>query len=282
MLSSVAFYKAQNQINALVLCTIQVTVGMYAAFDYNATGTMRKTLTAIGSSLGVLIDKPILEVLGIGKHTVLDLSIEANALVIRAQAPRSASSREEFGDWARSLLVRLSQAADDSPADELAEEIGRFEQTLPLFIQLKAPKARRPTSMTARDRRAWLQKIWEQLEAQRPPAAKPIFTRQVSLAVLEELADARGAFQEITAARPFANASPDVVAGVLWFLLARGHIEVHPESRTIRPMLERMRQQGRVPDSLPDSLAESFKNGVTLLRLTPSGGEYLHELRKSA
>lgn len=241
---------------------------------------MRKTLTSIGSSFGIIIDKPILEVLGITKNTILDLSVESDALVIRAQPQRAASSREEFDDWARSLLVRLLQASEESSADDLAEELGRFEQTLPLFFPAKT--ARRPASTSVRDLRAWMQKVGEQLTAQKPPTPKPIFTRQVALAVLEELADARGTFREITAARPFANATPDVVAGVLWFLLARGYIEVHSDSHTIRPMLERMRQQGRVSESLPDSLADSFKNGVTLLRLTPLGGDYLHELRKTA
>jgi len=126
-----------------------------------------------------------------------------------------------------------------------------------------------------------MQQIGEYLTAQLFPPTKPIFTRQVALAILEELADARGTFREITAARPFANASPDVVAGVLWFLLARGYVEVHSDSHTIRPMLDRLRQQGRVPETLPDSLADSLKNGVTLLRMTALGGEQLHELRRS-
>ncbi|MBX3160809.1 MAG: AbrB/MazE/SpoVT family DNA-binding domain-containing protein [Deltaproteobacteria bacterium] len=240
---------------------------------------MRKTLTAIGSSFGVIIDKPILEVLGIGKNTILDLSVEADALVIRSQPQRAATSREEFEDWARSLLVRVLQASEESSADDLADELGRFEQALPLFVPTKT--ARRPARTTAHDLQAWMRKVVEQLTAQRPPTPKPIFTREVARALLDELADARGTFREITAAQPFAQASPDIVAGVLWFLLARGYIELHPESHTVRPVLERMRQQGRVPDSLPDSLADSFKNGVTLLRLTPLGGEYLHELRTS-
>jgi hypothetical protein len=121
----------------------------------------------------------------------------------------------------------------------------------------------------------------QELSARRPPSPRPILTRQVALEVLEVLADARGTFREITAARPFANASPDVVAGVLWFLLARGHVEVHPDSHTIRPTLEHLRRQGRVPEHAPESVAESFKQGVTLLRLTPLGGDYLHELRKT-
>lgn len=242
---------------------------------------MRKTLTTIGGSLGVIVDKPILEALGIRKNTILNLSIESDALVIRAEPQRSTSSREEFNDWARSLLVRLAQASEGAPSDELVAEIGRFEQTIPLFFSARTSNAGRPDSSSVHALRVWMQDIGEQLTAQLPPPTKPIFTRQVALAVLEELADARGTFREITAARPFVNASPDVVAGVLWFLLARGYVEVHSDSHTIRPMLERLRQQGRVPEHLPDSVADSLKNGVTLLRITPLGGEHLHELRAS-
>ena len=44
-------------------------------------------------------------------------------------------------------------------------------------------------------------------------------------------------------------------------------------------MLDRFRQHGRVPETAPDSIAAGLANGVTLLRLTAAGGEYLHELR---
>ncbi len=242
---------------------------------------MRKTLSSIGSSLGIVIDKPILEALGITKATILDLSIEGGAIVLRPEPRRTSSSREELEDWARSLLVRVSATSDDDLPDELAAELERFEQTLPLFVDAKQPSGRRARPTAPREARAWLQRIVQELIAGRPPPPRPILTRQVALEVLEVLADARDTFREITAARPFANAAPDVVAAVLWFLLAKGYVEVHPDSHTIRPTLEHLRRQGRIPEHAPESVAESFKQGVTLLRLTPLGGDYLHELRKS-
>lgn len=238
---------------------------------------LRKTLSTIGSSLGLIIDKPLLDALGISKTTILDLSIDDGALIIRVEPKRSASSRAELQDWARSLLVRLAATSEDLPPLELAAELERFAQLLPTFdVQIKAP-----ATHGTRDLQGWMNRVVTHLIA-RKPAPKPIITRQVALAVLEELADARGTFREITAARPFANASPDVVAGVLWFLLAHGHVEVHADSSTIRPVLERLRQRGRIPESLPDSLADSFKNGVTLLRMTALGGEHLDQLRRDA
>ncbi len=242
---------------------------------------MRKTLSNVGSSLGIVIDKPILEALGITKATILDLSIEGGALVLRPEPRRTGSSREELEDWARSLLVRASTTSEDVLADDLVAEIERFEQTMPLFLDAKRSIARRGEASAPRQARAWLQQIVQELIAGRPPPPRPILTRQVALEVLEVLEDARGTFREITAARPFANATPDMVAGVLWFLLAKGYVEVHPDSHTIRPTLEHLRRQGRVPEHAPESVAESFKQGVTLLRLTPLGGDYLYELRKS-
>lgn len=44
---------------------------------------MVKTLTKIGSSLGLVIEKPILELLGIDKDTVLQLRTDGDALIIR-------------------------------------------------------------------------------------------------------------------------------------------------------------------------------------------------------
>lgn len=44
---------------------------------------MSKTLTNIGNSLGLIIDKPILELLRIDKDTPLELETDGKALIIR-------------------------------------------------------------------------------------------------------------------------------------------------------------------------------------------------------
>ena len=43
---------------------------------------MVKTLSAIGDSLGLIIDKPILDLLGIARDTPLEITIDGGALII--------------------------------------------------------------------------------------------------------------------------------------------------------------------------------------------------------
>lgn len=50
---------------------------------------MIKTLTPIGNSLGLIIDKPILKLLNIERDTELEISTDGESLVIR---PRSRQS----------------------------------------------------------------------------------------------------------------------------------------------------------------------------------------------
>jgi antitoxin MazE len=44
---------------------------------------MRKQLIKIGSSLGIIIDKPILDLLNIGIETPLDVSTDGEGLILR-------------------------------------------------------------------------------------------------------------------------------------------------------------------------------------------------------
>jgi antitoxin component of MazEF toxin-antitoxin module len=55
---------------------------------------MIKKLTTIGNSLGLIIEKPILELLDIDKDTPLEVRTDGEALIIRPQrAKRSARIR---------------------------------------------------------------------------------------------------------------------------------------------------------------------------------------------
>lgn len=238
---------------------------------------LRKTLTPLGGSLAVILDKPILQSLDWDKHSILQLSIEGGAIVLRAEPRRSATSREELQPWARHLFLQLANGTE--AAEDLVEEVRRFANALHALVKDKK-LGQLPSSSEHKDLLAWIQKVVVFLEHREAPR-RPIFTREVAREVLEELAKAHGMFVEVTAARSFGGGSPSVVAGVLWALLAEERVEVHPDSTAIRPALERMRQQGRVPQTLPSSLADALTNGVTLLRLTPAGGDYLYELRKS-
>ena len=52
---------------------------------------MRKKLSAIGNSLGIVIEKPILELLDINRDTELDMTTEGGRLII---APVKKARRE--------------------------------------------------------------------------------------------------------------------------------------------------------------------------------------------
>lgn len=60
---------------------------------------MQKKLSVVGNSLGLIIDKPVLELLRIDKDTPLDVSTDGDALIIRplrdarAERVREASLR---------------------------------------------------------------------------------------------------------------------------------------------------------------------------------------------
>ena len=57
---------------------------------------MNKRLSVIGNSLGVIIDKPILELLNIDRDTVLEVKTDGEALIIRpAPAETAQTSRAQ-------------------------------------------------------------------------------------------------------------------------------------------------------------------------------------------
>jgi len=63
---------------------------------------MQKKLTAIGNSLGIIIDRPILELLRIDKDTPLDVSTDGEALVIRPH-------RDERAERVRRAALRVTE-----------------------------------------------------------------------------------------------------------------------------------------------------------------------------
>lgn len=61
---------------------------------------MRKKLTAIGNSLGVVIEKPILELLDIGRDTELEMRTDGNVLIIEPIRKR----RKRVAEAARRVM----------------------------------------------------------------------------------------------------------------------------------------------------------------------------------
>ena len=63
---------------------------------------MRKKLVAIGNSLGLIIEQPILELLRIDRETILEISTDGKALIIR---PVSKIRRARVRRSARKLMA---------------------------------------------------------------------------------------------------------------------------------------------------------------------------------
>lgn len=64
---------------------------------------MRKTLSAVGNSLGLIIERPILELLKINKDTPLEIETDGNALII---TPVRTTRAERISDITEDLMNR--------------------------------------------------------------------------------------------------------------------------------------------------------------------------------
>lgn len=69
---------------------------------------MRKTLTTIGNSLGLIIDRPILELLHIDKDTPLEIETDGKSLIIRPVTPEDRKSQ------VRDATKRMMDAHDET------------------------------------------------------------------------------------------------------------------------------------------------------------------------
>ena len=63
---------------------------------------MQKKLSIIGNSLGFVIDKPVLELLRIDRDTMLDVSTDGDALIIR-------SLRDAKDERVRAAALRVAE-----------------------------------------------------------------------------------------------------------------------------------------------------------------------------
>lgn len=74
---------------------------------------MRKRLSAIGNSLGIIIEKPILELLGIDRDTDLEMRTDGERLIIEPVRPER---RRRLADAAARVMT-----AHDETLRKLAE-----------------------------------------------------------------------------------------------------------------------------------------------------------------
>ena len=68
---------------------------------------MEKTLSTIGNSLGLIIERPILDLLNIDKETRLEVKTDGESLIIRP-------IREEHGTRVRNSVKRMMDAHDET------------------------------------------------------------------------------------------------------------------------------------------------------------------------
>lgn len=74
---------------------------------------MEKTLSAIGNSLGLIIERPILDLLNIDKDTKLEVKTDGEALIIRpvreARRSRVQRATERLMDQHDDTLQKLAE-----------------------------------------------------------------------------------------------------------------------------------------------------------------------------
>lgn len=74
---------------------------------------MRKKLSAIGNSLGIVIEKPILELLDIDRDTELDMKTDGNRLIIepvrKSRQDRIAASAKRVMDSHEGTFRKLAK-----------------------------------------------------------------------------------------------------------------------------------------------------------------------------
>jgi antitoxin component of MazEF toxin-antitoxin module len=75
---------------------------------------MRKNLIAIGNSLGIIIEKPILDLLGIDRESQLDMSTDGERLILEI-------SKEQDRSKVIKATTRRIMKKNDSTLRKLAE-----------------------------------------------------------------------------------------------------------------------------------------------------------------
>ncbi len=75
---------------------------------------MKKTLTSVGNSLGIIIEKPILDILGIGKETPLEMFTDGHRLII-----------EPVGVEDRSAKIKAAMARVMKNHDKTLRELAK-------------------------------------------------------------------------------------------------------------------------------------------------------------
>ncbi|MDX8407616.1 MAG: hypothetical protein R8L58_04445 [Mariprofundaceae bacterium] len=89
---------------------------------------MIKTLTPIGNSLGLIIDRPILNLLNIERDTALEISTDGQTLIIRPADTKQTGSGKKTA--AKTKQVTADENKPTSVRDAARSFIGEFKNAL--------------------------------------------------------------------------------------------------------------------------------------------------------
>ena len=81
---------------------------MYYFLHLNIRFTMSKKLTRHGDSYALIIDKPLLQVLNISEHTVLNISVQDGALIIRPAQISTNKKNQSIKKIAQDIMEEYS------------------------------------------------------------------------------------------------------------------------------------------------------------------------------
>jgi predicted component of type VI protein secretion system len=200
----------------------------------------------------------------------------------------NASTLPELADWARSLLTLVERAKSHELDPTIAAELEQFESRFKLLVDDidQLPPERNPLALGLEPRpgkilykdkaAAFLKRAMLAIQ----PA--PLLADQVRRKVLEYVA-ARNLYEDLSAGpgwpQKFGATSPDLLIEVVWDLLVRNMISASEASKVVRPAVEHA--ISTKDPRLQAHVAKALQDGLTELKITVPGSDYLRTLREA-
>ena len=86
---------------------------------------MIKKLTTIGHSLGIILDRPVLDLLNINRDTELTVTTDGDALILRPVRPQDITSQSSPELRRRSRLSGVSRSVDHEQLTTMPTAVSR-------------------------------------------------------------------------------------------------------------------------------------------------------------
>ena len=257
----------------------------------NISTTMREDLEAVHGSFArhvapLLTNMPLDQLAALGG--VQFVPAGGNEVIWELTRPiyTNAATLPELADWARSLLTLVEKARSQELEPTIAAELELFESRFKLLVDdiERLPAERNPLALGLEPRPgkilykdkagAFLKRALLAIQ----PA--PLLADQVRRKLLEYLA-ARNLYEDLSAGpgwpQRFGATSPDLLIEVAWDLLVRGMIAASDASKVVRPAVERALDTKDA--RMPPQVAKALREGLTEVKLTVAGSDYLRTLR---